>query len=187
MYALLVTLRYVDRSMMARQPVSHRRLSLSPVLIYVVLNRQSSGRSGQANCFDRLPLPTTFETVDDYLVYFALVTRLFFPGPTNVLTCIHHRSVNCREDLVKEDEKLRENINGEINAALATRLFNFTTFDCSRNITLLTEIRMSYHVKLTPTYVHRKNVLQILHDIRILFPLHFPSFYLFRAINLIHF
>jgi len=165
--------------MMARQPVSHRRLSFSPVLIYVVLNRQSSGRSGQANCFDRLPLPTTFETVDDYLVYFALVTRLFFPGPTNVLTCIHHRSINCREDLVKEDEKLRENTNGEINAALATRLFNFTTFDCSRNITLLTEIRLSYHVKLTPTYsstfTERKNVLQILHDITYPLPITFSK------------
>lgn len=99
----------VDRSVIARQPVSHRRLSPSSVLIYAVLNRQSSGRGGRANCFDRLPLPATFEVADDCL---ALVTRLFFPGPRNaVLTsCPCPLPINdksSREE--KEDGRKQEN------------------------------------------------------------------------------
>jgi hypothetical protein len=64
--------------MMTRQAVDRRHLALSSALVYAKLNRQSSGRGGRANCFDRLPLPAMFEA-DDCLVRLALVTRLFFP------------------------------------------------------------------------------------------------------------
>jgi len=98
---------HVDHSVMARQPVSHRRLSPSSVLIYAALNRQSSGRGSRANCFDRLPLPATFEVADDCLVYIAIVTRLFFSGPTNSLIfCSYSSSIERIQQ--KKMEKTRE-------------------------------------------------------------------------------
>lgn len=100
----------VDRSLMVRQPVSHRRLSLSSALIYTALNRQSSGRGGRANCFDRLPLPATFEAVDDCLVCLALVSRLFFPGPT-IVPSLNSYSLSIDNDRQKDLAKksAREN------------------------------------------------------------------------------
>jgi len=100
---------HVDHSVMARQPVSHRRLSPSSVLIYAALNRQSSGRGSRANCFDRLPLPATFEVTDDCLVYIAIVTRLFFSGPTNILTfCLYSSSIERIQQKKMEKRKINE-------------------------------------------------------------------------------
>jgi len=73
-------------AMMARQAVRRRHFVLSSALVYAKLNRQSSGRGGRANCFDRLPLPAMFEAADDCLVRLALVTRLFFPSSAIALT-----------------------------------------------------------------------------------------------------